>query len=136
VWGGVALSLFGIVAGAFVFSLQRHDADLRANGIATTAVVIPGSNGQRQLEFETADGRVVRAQETVKTGEEQPALGSRVRVHYDRADPTSIVTDEGHTGRDVTLWIVATKLVIGGGVLTWFGLRSLRRYRGVAPPRS
>ena len=123
-WGGAVLVVLGIVAGAFVFSLQRHDADLRAHGIATTAVVVP-VNGERRLEFQTADGRVVRAQESVKTGEEQPAIGTRVRIHYDRNDPTSIVADESHTGRDVTLWIVSVKFVLGGAVLVWFGLRRL-----------
>ena len=112
-WGGAALVVLGIVVGAFVFSLQRHDADLRANGVAAVATVVP-VNGERRLEFETASGRVVRATESVKTGEEQPALGSQVRIHYDRDDPTTIVTDEGHTGRNVTLWIVAVKLVLGG----------------------
>ena len=28
-WGGAALVVLGLVVGAFVFSLQRHDADLR-----------------------------------------------------------------------------------------------------------
>jgi hypothetical protein len=112
--------------GAFVFSLERHDADLRAHGIATTAVVVPG-NGERRLEFETADGTVVRTKESVKTGEEAPAIGSRVRIHYDPHDPSNIVTDESHTGRDITLWIVAVKFVLGGAVLMWFGIRALRR---------
>jgi hypothetical protein len=114
--------------------LERHDADLRAHGVAVTAVVVPvsGANGERRLEFETRDGKVVRAQESVKTGEEQPAIGSRVRVHYDPHDPSSIVTDESHTGRNVTLWIVAVKFVIGGAVLLWFGLRRLRRLRQTA----
>ena len=70
---------------------------------------------------------MVRASESVKSGEEQPALGTKVPIHYDRTDPTSIVTDESHTGRNVTLWIVAVKLVVGGAVLTWFGLRRLSR---------
>ncbi len=131
VWGGGALIVLGLVVGGFVFSLQRHDADLRAHGVATTAVVIP-VNGERRLEFETRDGTVVRATEAVKTGEEQPAVGSKVRIHYDPKDPTSIVTDESHTGRDVTLWIVAVKLTLGGAVLLWFGARALRRLR-VAP---
>jgi hypothetical protein len=50
-----------------------------------------------------------------------------VRVHYDPRDPTSIVADECHTGRNVTLWIVAVKFVIGGTVLLGFGVRRLRR---------
>jgi hypothetical protein len=125
-WGGLALMVLGIVVGTFVFSLQRHDADLRANGVATTAVVVP-VNGERRLEFETREGTVVRASESVKTGEEQPPLGAKVRIHYDAKDPTTIVTDESHTGRNVTLWIVAVKLVIGGGVLLGFGVRRLQR---------
>jgi hypothetical protein len=126
VGGGVALVVLGLVVGTFVFSLQRHDADLRDHGVATTAVVVP-VDGERRLEFETRDGTVVRATESVKTGEEQPALGTRVHIHYDADDPTAIVTDDSHTGRNVTLWIVAVKLVLGGGALTWFGLRRLRR---------
>jgi hypothetical protein len=125
-WGGAALAVLGVVVGAFVFSLQRHDAELRANGIAAVATVVP-VHGERRLEFETATGRVVRATESVRTGEEQPPIGSQVRIHYDRSDPTSIVTDESHTGRNVTLWIVSVKLVLGGGVLIWFGTRRLRR---------
>jgi hypothetical protein len=123
--GGAALILLGFVVGTFVFSLQRHDADLRAHGRATTAVVVP-VDGERRLEFETGDGTIVRATESVKTGEEQPRLGTKVRIHYDPDDPTTIVTDESHTGRNVTLWIVAVKLVLGGGVLLWFGMRRLR----------
>jgi len=124
-WGGAALVALGLVVGAFVLSLQRHDADLRAHGVAVTAVVVP-VDGERRLEFETRGGTVVRASESVKTGEEQPAVGTRVRVHYDPRDPSAIVSDVSHTGRDVTLWIVAVKFVLGGGVLVWFGRRRLR----------
>jgi hypothetical protein len=38
-WGGGTLIVLGLVVGAFVFSLERHDADLRAHGVAVTAVV-------------------------------------------------------------------------------------------------
>jgi hypothetical protein len=125
-WGGSALIVLGIAVGVFVVSLQVHDANLRAHGIETTAVVVPGTV-QRQLEFQTRDGTVVRATESVRSGEEQPPLGAKVRIHYDPKHPTTIVTDQSHTGRDVTLWIVTVKLVIGGAVLVWFGVRRLRR---------
>ena len=125
-WGGAVLVVLGIMVGAFVVSLQRHDADLRANGVATVATVIE-VNGERRLEFETASGRVVRATESVKSGEEAPAVGSRVPIHYDRSDATSIVTDDSHTGRNITLWIVTVKFTLGGAFLVWFGLRRLRR---------
>ena len=46
--------------------------------------------------------------------EVQPDVGTRVAIHYDRHDPTTIVTDQSHVGRDVTLWIVAVKFVLGG----------------------
>jgi DnaJ domain len=124
--GGSALVVLGLLAGAFVFSLQRHDAELRANGVATVATVVQ-VHGERRLEFATASGRVVRATESVKTGEEAPLVGSRVPIHYDRSDPTSIVTDDSHAGRNITLWIVAVKFVVGGAVLLGFGVRRLRR---------
>jgi hypothetical protein len=48
-------------------------------------------------------------------------------VHYDRADPTRIVADDSHTARDVTLWIVAVKFLVGGAILVGVGVRRLRR---------
>jgi DnaJ domain/Protein of unknown function (DUF3592) len=125
VGGGAALIVLGFVAAAFVVSLQRHDSDLRANGVATLATVVQ-VGGERRLQFTTPDGRLVRAAESVKSGEEQPPVGARVPIHYDRTDPTNIVTDESHAARDITLWIVAVKLVVGGAVLIWFGRRRLR----------
>lgn len=125
-YGGTVLAVLGLAAVVWVVSLQRHDADLRSRGVAAVATVVQG-NGGRLLEFTTRDGRTVRAAERTKSGEAQPSLGARVRIHYDKRDPTAIVTDESHTGRDVTLWIVAVKLVIGGAVLAGFGARRLRR---------
>lgn len=122
----IVLMLLGVAAGVWVVSLQRSDAALRARGIATTATVVD-VNGERRLEFTTRDGRTVRAVEQTKSGEQQSGLGAQVAIHYDRDEPTTIVTDAAHTGRDVTLWIVAAKLVIGGGVLLVFALRRLRR---------
>jgi len=125
-YGGIVLVLLGVAAAAWVVSLQRHDADLRARGVPAVATVVE-SNGRRLLEFTTRAGRTVRAAEATKSGQAEPGAGAQVRIHYDRNDPTTIVTDESHTGRDVTLWIVSVKLLIGGAVLAVFGARRLRR---------
>jgi TRAP-type C4-dicarboxylate transport system permease small subunit len=122
----IVLVLLGLAAGAWVITLQRADAALRARGVATTATVVD-VKGEHRLQFTTRDGRTIRAVESTKSGEQQPGLGAQVAIHYDRADPTTIVTDAAHTGRDLTLWIVAAKLVIGGAVLLVFALRRLRR---------
>jgi hypothetical protein len=126
VGSGVVLVVLGLLAAVWVVSLQRRDADLRARGVAAVATVVL-VDGEHRLEFTTREGRTIRAVERTKSGEEQPAAGTRVPIHYDRTDPTTVVTDKSHTGRDVTLWIVAAKLVIGGAVLAFFGIRRLRR---------
>ena len=126
VGSGIVLIVLGLAAGIWVVSLQRHDADLRNGGVAAVATVVD-VGGERRLEFTTRAGRTIRAVEQVKSGEEQPAVGASVHIHYDRNDPTSIVTDTSHTARDVTLWIVAVKLFVGGIVLLVVGTRRLRR---------
>jgi hypothetical protein len=83
------------------------------------------------LEFTAGNGRVVRAVEPVKSGEEQPPVGTRIPIHYDRHDPTSITTDAGHLARDITLWVVSVKFLVGGAALLWFGTRRLRRREAV-----
>ena len=126
VLSGIVLIVLGLGSAAWVISLQRDDADLRARGVAANAVVVAAPGG-RVLAFTTHDGQAVRTREDGKTGEVQPSVGSRVAIHYDRTDPTRVVTDQSHTGRDVTLWIVAVKFVVGGALLIGFGRRRLRR---------
>jgi hypothetical protein len=132
VWGGVAFVILGVVAGAWVVSLQRHDSELRRRGVEAVATVVD-VGGERRLAFTTRDGRAVQAVEQVKTGKQQPPVGARVAIHYDRNDPTSVVTDTSHTARDVTLWIVAVKLFVGGIVLVVVGTRRLRREHAAHP---
>jgi hypothetical protein len=124
--GGSALVVLGIAAGMWVASLQRHDAALLADGVAARAVVVE-IGGERLLEFVTRSGEQVRTAEATKSGVQQPAVGSTVGIHYDRGDPTRIVVDTSHTARDVTLWIVAVKFLVGGVVLVVLGARRLRR---------
>ena len=126
VGAGIALLVLGVLAGAWVVTVQRRDAELRARGVAVVATVVE-LDGHRGLRFTTRSGDVVVASEATKTGTEAPALGSAVRIHYDRDQPTRVVADGSHTARDITLWIVAIKFVVGGVVLACLGARRLRR---------
>ena len=131
VGGGLALVLLGVLAGVWVVQLQRADADLLARGVATRAVVVL-VDGERRFEFTTRDGDSVRAAESTKSGVNQPDVGTVVRISYDRDDPTRIVLDTSHVARNVTLWIVSVKFLVGGIVLAVLGWRRLRR-EDVAP---
>lgn len=123
--GGIACVVLGIAATAWVVSLQQRDADLRNHGRPATATVVE-VGGERLLQF-TVDGRTVQAKEPVQTGEGEPAVGDHVSIHYDAKDPTRVSADVDHTARDITLWIVAVKLLVGGLILVLFGARRLRR---------
>ena len=126
VGAGIVLVVLGVVAGVWVMTVQRRDAELRARGVAVVATVVE-VDGHRGLRFTTRSGDVVVASEATKTGTEAPELGSAVRIHYDRDQPTRVVADGSHTARDITLWIVAVKFVVGGVVLACLGARRLRR---------
>jgi len=123
--GGAALLVLGVLAAAWVVTLQRRDADLLARGVPAKAVVVE-ADGRRLLEFQTRSGDTVRAEEATKSGVEQPAPRDVVHIRYDRSDPSQVVIDTSHTARTVTLWIVAVKFLAGGAFLVWFGSRRLR----------
>jgi hypothetical protein len=53
-------------------------------------------------------------------------LGPTVNVRYDPANPAHVVVDAGTFGRDITLAIVAIKMLIGGPVFFYLGARRLR----------
>jgi hypothetical protein len=126
VGAGVGLIVAGIAAAGLVVSLQARDADLRARGVARTATVVL-VDGARRLEFTTTDGQVVRTpQPDLKSGE-VAAVGDTIRITYDRADPHRVITDEDTTARDITLWIVAAKLLVVGLALGVLGAIRLSR---------
>ncbi len=123
--GGLVMLVLGVAAAYWVLALQRHDSRLRGNGEVATATVVGGGGG-RELVFTTQLGQPVRAAEPAKSGSTQPSVGSRVRLYYDPAHPTDVTLATSHAARDITLWIVAVKCLVGGGVLTVLGARRLR----------
>jgi hypothetical protein len=124
--GGVACLALGLVAAGLIITLQRRDADLRNRGTSTTATVVLDGN-ERRLEFTTAAGETVRAPEPLRTGTGDAAVGERVQIRYDPARPTQVITTDDKLARDVTLWIVAVKLLVVGAFFAGWGVHRLRR---------
>jgi curved DNA-binding protein CbpA len=124
--GGIASLVLGLAATMLIVSLQRHDADLRSRGTSVTATVVE-FNGERRLEFRTSKGDVVRAPEPLRTGTGDAPVGERVDIRYDPERPTQVITTEDQLARDITLWIVAVKLLIVGAFFIAWGWHRLRR---------
>ncbi len=124
--GGVVCMVAGIAVAALIISLQRHDAELRSRGTpATATVVLAGS--ERRLQFTTATGRLINAPEPLRTGTGEAPVGAHVGIRYDPAHPTQVITSEDKLARDITLWIVAVKLLVVGAFFVGFGVHRLRR---------
>ncbi|MGH9027265.1 MAG: DnaJ domain-containing protein [Acidimicrobiia bacterium] len=123
--GGIACLVIGAVVAALVLSLQRRDAALRRDGEPATATVVE-VNGEKRLQFLTEDGEQVVAREGVRSGRGEDRVGDEVEVRYDPDDPGDIVRVESNAARDITLWIVAIKLLVGGLILAGIGARRLR----------
>jgi curved DNA-binding protein CbpA len=119
---GVLVTLLGLGAALLTWSLHDGDAQRRARFRPVTAV----RTGDGDITFSTADGRPVRTREPQQHGEGSDS-GSTVRVRYDPSDPTHVIVDANTVGRDITLAIVALKLLIGGPVFVVLGARRLRR---------
>jgi hypothetical protein len=132
--GGVVCLVLGIAATVLIVLLQRHDADLRSRGTPTTATVVQTA-GERQLEFTTATGEVIRAPEPVRTGTGDAPVGARVDIRYDPDRPNQVITTEDKLARDITLWIVAVKLLVVGAFFVGWGIHRLRRISQMPPGR-
>jgi hypothetical protein len=75
--------------------------------------------------FVAANGQIIRTREPEQHGEGN-APGPTVNVRYDPADPAHVIVDASTLGRDITLAVVALKLIIGGIVFAVLGARRLR----------
>ena len=118
---GGLVALLGLGAAALTWHLHERDASRRAHFRPVTATRV----GDGDITFVTAAGRSVTTREPQIHGEGTD-LGPTVGVRYDPADPAHVVVDANTVGRDITLAIVALKLLIGGLVFVVLGARHLR----------
>jgi hypothetical protein len=122
---GLAVSLVGLVVAALIVHLQLDERARRAGRVKTEAVVVV-SGRRTDVRFTTPDGAVVRVREPDRVNPGTQRDGQRVAILYRPDRPTDVILDESTTARDITLWVVALKLLVGGPVFLVVGIRRLR----------
>jgi hypothetical protein len=122
--GGALVTLLGISVAALTWHLHDLDATQRAHFVPVTATRLDGG----QITFDTRQGAHIVTKEPERHGE-ATGTGDTVGVRYDPANPRHVVVDGNTFGRDITLAIVALKLLIGGPVFVVLGTRWLLRHR-------
>jgi hypothetical protein len=127
--GGMLVTVLGIAMSCFVIGLQHHDSARRAGRVEVNANHVIEA-GQQRLRFATTNGTVVDVPlpNTVNPG----IPGDKERILYNPAHPSDVIADESYAARDITLWIVAIKLLIGGPIFAILGWRALKRFRNAS----
>lgn len=124
--GGIAVTLAGLAVGALITNLKLNEHDRRAGRIKTQAVVIV-TPARNDLRFTVGDGSVVRVPEPERVNPGTQHDGQIVTILYRPDRPTDVLLDENTAARDITLWLIAVKLLVGGLVFLGVGIRRLRR---------
>jgi hypothetical protein len=122
---GVGLTVLGLVGAGVTWTLHDRDADERARFIPVQAARVQ-VDGRPFVAFATVAGERVVAPEPRNHGD-PVERGRAVDVRYDPDDPEHVILDASTFGRDITLAVVALKLLVGGLVFGVLGIRRLRR---------
>jgi hypothetical protein len=122
---GTGILLIGIVVTTLVLRLQVHERERRAGRVKTDAVLVV-SPSRTDVRFTTAAGAVVQVPEPARVNPGAERDGEEIGVLYRPDRPTDVILDESTAARDITLWIVALKLLVGGVIFLVVGIRRLR----------
>jgi hypothetical protein len=127
---GTVLFGLGVAATIWIITVTRHDAQVRNQGVAVGATVTE-VRPTAQVRFTTSGGEVVTATAPVLRNRRNGGyvLGEVVPIRYLRASPREIVVDESQTARNVTMWIIAIKLLACGVILIGLSLWQARQRR-------
>jgi hypothetical protein len=124
--GGVAVFIAGVLVSVVVVRLQAHDHARRSGRVTADATIVTEA-GHPNVFFVTSSGQSVVVPEPTRVDPGTDAPGTRLRVLYRPDEPSDVIADESTTARNITLWIVALKLLVGGVVFMIVGGRRLRR---------
>ena len=134
--GGIACLVLGALVAAVIVGMTSREGRIRAEGIAVIGVVTQVSPEPR-IQFTTPDGttETVAAPRVRDRRNRGYQLGERLPVRYLDRDPSKVVIVESTVARDITMWIIAVKLLVCGALLIGLAVRQSRsaRRRGDAP---
>ena len=125
------MSIAGVLVAGLVVHFQAGDRAHRAGRVKTEATLIVSAGGN-DVRFTTAAHTVVEVKEPNRVNPGAERDGQHMAVLYRPDRPTDVIIDESTTARDITLWIVALKLLVGGPVFLVVGIRRLRRANAAA----
>jgi hypothetical protein len=131
-WAGIGVLLAGIIVSVVIIRLQAHDRAHRAGRVHAEAVIV-AANGHSDVRFTTRAGTTIQVPEPRRVDPGRDLPGSQLSVLYRPDRPRDVIVDESTTARDITLWIVAVKLLVGGAVFLVVGARRLRAQHHEAP---
>jgi hypothetical protein len=123
---GVAVFFFGVIVAGLVAHFQASERARRAGRVKTEAVLLV-SPTRHEVRFTTSAGAVVQVTEPTRVNPGAERDGQRIAVLYRPDRPTDVIVDESTVARDITLWIVAVKLLVGGAIFLVVGIRRLNQ---------
>lgn len=123
---GVGVTIVGIFATVLIVHLQIDERARRAGRVKTEAVLVV-SAARSDVRFTTPAGTVVQVPEPNRVNPGADRNGQPITVLYRPDRPSDVIIDESTAARDITLWIVAVKLLVGGATFLVVGIRRLRR---------
>jgi hypothetical protein len=110
---GIVCLVSGVLLAGWRLSVGRAGSSYGAAATRTTGTIVT-RDGHRAVEFRTTTGATVV---TRPGGAHSDDVGAPVRVVYDRTDPRRAVVDHDSLAKEITIWIAALKLVVGGLIL-------------------
>ena len=122
---GIVVTLLGLLAASVVVRIQTNERSRRSGRVKTTATLVVSATA-RVVRFTTTTGEVVEVPEPARVNPGTQRNGQTITVLYRPDRPRDVIISESTVARDITLWIVAVKLLVGGIVFLVVGTRRLR----------
>lgn len=126
---GVVCFVLGGLFAFYTLRVQANDRAARAGRSKTVAVAEEKSPGVIAMQFVTADGRTITIPEPRRVNPGILNPGDTLTLLYQPNDPTNVIVDETHFGRDFTYWFIAVKLLVCGPIIAIVAERQRRRLR-------